>query len=243
MNVVILLVVFFLSGLVQGATGFGSGLLALGLLVLFGSPIKDVSVILVLPSLFVSLSLLWRLWREFRGDRIVPLLVAAVLAVPAGVFLLRESAPHTLYLILGLLLIASVVQRAIPRLARRRWHPVWMGVPCGLLSGVLAGALNTGGPPVVAFTSTQRFGRHRYAAVLQVAFVVFSLTRLLILTATGMFTLERLWLSACGIPMAVVGALLGLRVLSKLSDEWLGRIVAAALLLLGVRYTYLAFAC
>ena len=234
------LLAFFVAGVVQGATGFGSGLVSVALLGLIGVGIKSSSVILVFPTTCLSLWVLAGLWKHLELRRMLPLLISAVLVIPLGVLFLREARPHTLLFVLSLVLFASVGQRLIPTLKAKRWHPVWLGVPCGVLSGLLGGAFNTGGPPVVAFASTQQFDRYRYVACLQLAFTAYGVGRFLCLVGYGMFTRELFALSLSGVMFAIFGAYLGLRVLSRISDKLLGRIVAVALLALAVRYMHLA---
>ncbi|MFW6158253.1 MAG: TSUP family transporter [Planctomycetota bacterium] len=238
----IVLPVLFVAALVQGATGFGFGLVGLGLLGALLAEFTDASVVLAVPCLTLTVAMLWRLRRQVELRRIAPLVVAAVVAIPAGVFALKAARPEALYLVLGLLLAAAVVQQAVPHLAAHRWHPLWLGVPCGVLSGLLGGAFNTGGPPVVAYVASQRFGRFRHVATLQLAFTVFNVTRIANLTGFGLVTWRLALYGLAAVPAVLLGMFLGLRVLRGMSDRALRIIVALALLLLSVRYLYLAFA-
>ena len=87
-----------------------------------------------------------------------------VVSAPFGVLFLARAEPTILNLVLGAILIVSALQGMIPKLGKKRRHPVYVGVPCVLLSGALTGAFGTGAPPLVAFVSTQGYDRLRYAA-------------------------------------------------------------------------------
>lgn len=233
-SILFLLAIFCVSGIVQGATGFGFGLVAVSLMSLLVD-IREASVMLAPASLAMNLFILMRLRGHFRFGRIVPMFAGAVIGVPIGIWFLFRADPEALHLALACLLLVTVVQNCIPGLARKQWHPVFLGVPCGLLSGVMAGAFASGGPPAVAYVVSQRFDRLRYAATLQMAFALSSLTRILILGGGGVFTRDQLALAAAGMGFAVFGAGLGLHLLRLQSDLSVRRVVLSLLALLAVQ--------
>ena len=128
-----------LGGAVQGATGFGSGLVTVGLLGgLIGA--RDASIAVTLPGLAVVGMLLWPLRRHFRWSGVLPIFCAVVVAVPFGVLFLAHAPRRALEIVLGAVMLASAAYNLHPRLSPRRWHPLWLGVPCGLLGGAIGGA-------------------------------------------------------------------------------------------------------
>ncbi len=232
----------FIAALVQGATGFGFGLVGLGILGVLLAEFADASVVLAVPCLALTGSMLWRLRRRVKVDRMTPLIVMSILAMPVGVLALKHARPEGLYVALSLLLAGAVVQQAVPRLAGRRWHPLWLGVPCGIFSGLLSGAFNTGGPPVVAYVTSQRFDRFRHVGVLALVFCLFNVARIINLSAFGLLTWRLVLLGLAAVPAILLGMLIGMRLLTRMSDRILRIIVSVALFLLSVRYFYLAFA-
>lgn len=235
METAIVLVVFVVAASVQGAAGFGFGLVAISLLSCF-IDIKDASVVLSLASLCMNAFIFWRLREHFRFDRIAPLMFAAVVGAPLGVLLLVHADAHLLKRLLGIILLLTVANGCVPRLADRPWHPIVLGVPCGLLSGALSGAYATGGPPLVAYVRSQGFDKFRYSATLQIVFALNTTIRLIALGATGVFTKRLLALSVWGIGCAVIGAWLGLHVLKRMPERILRRVVAGLLLVMGTKY-------
>lgn len=226
---------FFVAAVVQGAAGFGFGLVALGLLSTLMT-FKTAAVLPVIAVLAVNVTIFVRLRKHFRLDRMVPLTVAALAGVPLGVWFLDQADATIMRFSIGALLIVSAAYSLAPKLAARRWHPYWLGVPCGLLSGGLSGAFGTGGPPLVAYTITQGFERFRYSASLQFVFMVGTLVRLACLIAGGLVTRHDLAISAFGATAAVGGVLLGLKVLRRLADQAIRMVAAVMLLLLGLKY-------
>lgn len=234
-QLVLIVAVLTAAGAVQGASGFGFGLVAVS--ALSGMiPLKQASVMLVLASLSMNLYIFARLRGHFSLDRMAWMLGGAVIGVPLGVWLLVQADEAVLRRLLGAVLLLTVAQRFVPWIKRKRWHPVWVGGPCGLFSGALSGAFATGGPPAVAYVQSQRFDRFRYAASVQVPLAIAATVRIGCLGAAGLFTGRLLALSALGVVCAVGGAWLGLHALKRLPDKSVRAVVLAMLFLLGVRY-------
>ena len=171
------------------------------------------------------------------GGRLrAPILVAVLVGVPFGVVFLARADPGLLHLGLGVLLVASAAQSQVRRLAAWRWHPVWLGAPCGLLSGGLTGAFGTGGPPLVVFVSSQRYDRLRYVATVQLLLAASNVVRLEELVRHGLLRPSMALASALGAACAVAGSMLGLKLLHRMPDRLVRLLVAFFLLAMGIRY-------
>jgi hypothetical protein len=228
-------VIFFAGGTVQGASGFGFGLTSLALLANVAD-LRDASVMVVFGSLAINALVLYCLHEHFALDRVKPFLIAVVLAVPAGVAGLRGLDLTVLQLLLGGLLVLSAIQGLIPALAKHRWHPVWCGVPLGVLSGLFSGALGTGGPPAVAYVASQNFDRRHYVATMQTIFAFSGVVRVVSLITARLLTWHTAGLSLLGAMFAAAGAVLGISLLHRLSDRRVRVVVAIMLLGFGIRY-------
>lgn len=223
------------AGALQGAVGFGSGLVSVGLIgAMVG--IRQASIAFCFPALVLCLLMLYRLREHFRWQRVAPVAVSLVVGVPLGVWFFVRAEPRVLEIVLGSLMAVTVVYNLTPRLARRPWHPVFAGIPCGLLSGAISGALSTGGPSLVAYLSTQRFGRLRFVASLQVLFVINTSVRLVELIRRDVFTPATVSLGLVGAVALPLGALVGLRLLKKIPDRPFRWIVLVLLTVLAIRY-------
>jgi len=227
--------ILFAAGVVQGAVGFGSGLIAVGLIsALIG--VRPASIAFCLPAIALCAMMLWRLRGHLRFHRVAPVVIGLLVGVPVGVWFLAHADHRALEIALGALMALSVLYNLVPRWSRRRWHPVFVGIPCGLLSGMLSGAFSTGGPPLVAYLSTQQFDRLRFAASLQMLFLINTSVRAAELVRRGLFTTQTLWLGLAGVVAVPLGATLGLRLLKKIPDRQFRWVVLALLALLAVRY-------
>jgi len=235
---VFIMVIIMLAGFVQGASGFGFGLVAISLLASFVE-IKEASVVLVFSGLSMNVFIFLHLRSHFKADRVMPLIFSAVLGVPFGVWILVYADAVLLKHLLGVILLLTVAKSFVPKLAHKRWHPLFIGIPCGLFSGGLSGAFSTGGPPLVAYVTTQEFDRFRYSATLQLVLGICAFVRVLCLGAGGVFTVKTFTLSAFSIVFAVAGAWIGLHVLKRLSDRMVKRAILVLLFVLSLKYLIL----
>lgn len=230
-----------LSATVQVLTGFGFGLLALAILGLW-MDLRDAMVIIAPAGLCLNVTLFLRLRNEFSLEGILPLLIACLAGVPAGVWLLLNLGPRSLRWLLAAVMIGTVVHRVWmswrPRV--QLWHPVKAGIPCGLLSGILGGAFGAGGPPVVSYLVNRPVNRFRHVATVQVAAAIASVLRLAEFTRAGLYqTADRGDLLAA-IAAVLGGVLVGTRWLHRLSDEAVRRAILVLLFAGGLYYLHSA---
>ena len=137
-----------LAGSVQGTVGFGFGIVAMSTLPLW-MDVKEAVPLVAALGLLVNIAMTWNLRAHLTWSRLAPLILGGVIGVPIGVTLFVSLNPDLLLIGLGMALIGVAIQqkRTAPG-EGTGLTPAWGGV-AGLASGVLGGAFNTGGPPVV----------------------------------------------------------------------------------------------
>ena len=135
---------------------------------------------------------------------------------------------RTLGVILILYAAYNLLGWAMPPLRHRAW-----AVVAGFSSGVLSGAFNTGGPPVIVFANARGWTAERFRGNLQTYFVLTSFFLLVSHGLTGHFTPVVLRTALIGVPALLVGQLLGVRLCRYLNPDTFRRLVLIFLLLLG----------
>ena len=138
-----------LAGAVRGFSGFGSALIYIPLMsAVYGPQIAAATFLLIdVVSGFAFLARLWRMtvWRE-----VLPLAVSAVVAAQFGALILLYADATALRWTISLVALAVVVVLA----AGWRYHGrprLAITVLVGLLAGVLGGALQMSGPPILVY--------------------------------------------------------------------------------------------
>lgn len=236
-EIYLIIMIIFMAGIVQGASGFGFGLMALASLS-FIMDVKEASIILALTSLSINITIFIVQRRHFKKERIMPLIISAIVGAPLGVCFLLNANHELIRKTLGVVLAITVIQRMIPHISKKRWHQYYLGIPCGLAGGALAGAFGTGGPPVVAYMASQDFDRHRYSAAVQAALGVGTISRIISLGIGNAFTETTLTISGTGIIFAMAGAFAGTIIMKKISDSALKKIISALLAVMAFKYLF-----
>ena len=111
-----------------------------------------------------------------------------------------------------------------------------MAVCVGVLSGVLGGALNEGGPPVIMYLALKRWPHDVVKATLQVYFAVVSFGVLAMMWHRGIYQKQHLIYDALGLPAAALGAFAGTMVYRRIDQDLFGWLVIIALGLVGTAY-------
>lgn len=226
----------FVSALIQSITGFGFGLLGVVLLGFFMN-VREASASIAAVGLVLNGLLLARYWRDFRWERIWPMLITAAVAAPFGLMFLQRAPSRGLYFVLGLVLLTTFAHlRLVRPTARRPWHALYLGIPCGAIGGWIGGAFGAGGPPLVAYLATQQFPLPRYIASLQAVFAVTSGARVIALASSGFFTRPVLGQVTAGCIAAAAGAGAGLLLARRMPKSQLDKATLWFIGLAGVYY-------
>ena len=222
--------VIFASTLLQSATGFGFGMVSMAVLPLF-LPFPAVSMglpLIMIPALAANFFARWRL---FRWRPTLPLAAGIALGMAPGVYVLAELDEDLLKHILGVALVASVAVRVVGgRLFRtagaeegaddRRPHG-WIGTSCGFLSGLLGGAFNIGGPPVIYYLYSRPWPPAQIIASLQGLFLLTAVLKVALGMGSNILGEGAVGVALAGLVPMAAATFLGIRLSSKLSGEWL----------------------
>ena len=135
----------FLAGLTYGLTGFGFALVAVPLLMILLPPQAVVPIQLLLASL-TGIVVVYEARQWVRLKQIWPLMLAGIIGIPLGTYLLTVLDTNVLKIFIGAVISLSALafffgfQRPIrnERLA---------SAPIGFISGVLNGSTGMSGPP------------------------------------------------------------------------------------------------
>ena len=217
-----------LASLVQSLTGFGFALVAVSLLPFFME--LQLAVSLVIAVGLISNIVLWWYHRDsFEWSRVIHLSMASLVTIPVGVIGLRHVPEHLALQGLGLLVLAFVVysllQLSLPELTSRPWAYAF-----GAASGVLTGAFNVGGPPVVIYANCNQWSPQQFKGNIPGVLCVMSSGAIATHLWQGDFNSALMTQVSCALPFFITGLVLGIW-LSKYIDASTFR--QAVLLLLG----------
>ena len=224
--------IFLFGSFVQGASGFGSGLVMMGLSP-FVLETKDATVIVALLIPVISGYLYWKLRRHATRRRVLPYLVGYFAGQPAGILIFVYSGAAVLKIIIGATLVLFCSYLLLSR-REFRLRPDWrLASGAGLAGGVLAGACNTGGPPIVLYVYMQGLEKEETSAILQTIFFAGSLLKVALFAGFGQIAAAHAGWAALYLLFVLAGGALGLVLFSRIDTDRLRRCVYAMLIFVG----------
>ena len=206
-----------LSGAVRGFSGFGSALIYVPLMsAVYGPKIGAASFLLTdfVTGIVFSIGV-WRLatWRE-----VIPLAASAIFAAQFGTLILQYAEPVWLRWVMAALVLAIVVVLS----SGWRYHGrplLIVTILVGLAAGVLGGAVQISGPPVVLFWLSSMAS----VAVVRANFVTFFAIMAAGLIATylwaGLLTAEVIALTAFVAPLHILAMWAGSKLFDRASEQ------------------------
>lgn len=231
-NELILIVVIFVAIFVQSLVGFGSGLIAMPLLA-SALTLKIASPTFALVALVMELVMLARYRAEFAFGAVWRLMVTIVLGIPVGIASARWLDERIMLFCLGVVVcgygLYGLFAPRLPHLKGRGW-PFGMG----FASGVLSGAYNTGGPPLIIYATSQRWLPQAFKANMQSMFLVGSVALVTGHLLGGSITGTVLRYAALALPVALVALLTGFRLERYIRPAAFRRAVLVLLVGLGL---------
>lgn len=159
------IVVIAVSTLVRSTFGFGDALIAMPLLTLVAG-VTTATPLVGLMALTSAATIVASSWRLIDIKSAWRLIVASLIGIPFGLYLLHAAPESFVKRFLGLLLISfSLYNLTRPQLPKLQSSH--LAYPFGFLAGILGGAYNTNGPPIVLYGTLRRWVPIRFRATLQ----------------------------------------------------------------------------
>lgn len=225
--------VVFIGCFTQGLTGFGVGLITMALLpAVIG--LRVATPLVALVGLVLELIMLIRYREAMHFRSIWMLLAACVLGIPIGVFYFIRVDENLALFILGVVTLAYALYALIGFRLPKLSHPIWAWI-FGIAGGVLGGAYNTSGPPVILYGNCRQWLPDEFKSNLAGYFLVGSTMAAATHWFSGNITPNVGLLFFQTLPALLIGFLL-----SQFLDRWLNpdvfrKIVLVLLVVLGVR--------
>jgi uncharacterized membrane protein YfcA len=225
---ILTLAVTFVSAVVHSVAGFGNALIAMPLLApLLG--LKTATPLVALLSGTLNGCLLLRDRKRVEIGAAWRLVAASFAGIPLGLYALKGTWEEPLKVLLGLVILAFAVY-ALVRPGRLSLPDDRYSFAAGFVAGVLGGAYNTNGPPVVVYGMLRRWGPDPFRATLQGYFLV---TGFLIMAghlAAGLWTGGVLRLFFLSLPGVILAMAAGRVIRRRISPGAFGRAVYVSLI-------------
>jgi len=196
-----------LAGIVRGFTGFGSALIYIPLMSAVYGPLIAAPTF-VIADVVTGLSFLSTTWRKAHWDEVLPMAAAAIFAAQFGTLVLQWADPITLRWALSALVLSAVALLA----SGWRYHgkpKLIVTISVGLLAGILGGAVQISGPPIIVYWFGSGHGADLLRANFFAYFSVFSLGSVVTYALHGLMTTTVLALSLFITPVTLGAMAIG----------------------------------
>ena len=228
---VLVLAVLFCSTFIRSAFGFGDALVAMPLLAMVVG-LKTATPLVALAASTIGLTILLKNWRSVQIRSTWRLIAATIAGIPLGLLLLKGAYEGLLQVLLAVILIGFAVFSLLnPRQIVLRGENPAFGF--GFAAGILGGAYNTNGPPVVIYGTLKGWDPLTFRATLQGYFLPSSLFITAGHGASGLWTGEVLRLYLYALPLVFVSIFLGGWINRRFSPQRFSRWVYGLLIALG----------
>ena len=229
---ILVLAILFLSTFIRSALGFGDALIAMPLLALVIG-IQVATPLVAMGASTIAFTILLKSWRKVEIKAAWRLVIATWIGIPLGIFFLKAAPEILVKSLLGILLMGfgayNLFVPDLPKLLNEKWDLV-----TGLIAGILGGAYNTNGPPVVIYGMLRRWDPEKFRATLQGYFLPTGFAILITHGLAGMWTTEVVRLYGYSIPIIIGAVLLGEKVNLLIPQGKFDKIIYGFLVVIGV---------
>ncbi|MDZ7764518.1 MAG: sulfite exporter TauE/SafE family protein [Melioribacteraceae bacterium] len=156
--------IIFLAAFNQGLTGFGFAITSIPLLSLI-IDIKEAIPIAALCGMFLNVYLTIQLRKSIKFDDIKLLILGSAFGIPVGAYFLSTADPFIVEKILAAIILSFVLLNSTnfikPSGIENKWGPLF-----GFASGILGGAFNTNGPPILIYLYLKDWNKYKQKATI-----------------------------------------------------------------------------
>ncbi len=225
-------IILFVASLTKGATGFGFGLLAMPLLLLFLPP--SFAIPLVLGLAFVDeIILQFSIKGRVKIKRILPLLIGGIAGVPFGYFMLDTFSEDSTSVVVSALIIIIGILVLTRRLRHIPDNPIARLIVGGF-SGAVHGVSSLAGPFIASYLDSAGEKKEEFRTDMIITTGLLTFTALIMLFRGGYFTTDLLksWLFL--LPVILLGTLIGIALEHRTNQNKFHFIVMGMVIFAGV---------
>ena len=228
-----LIPVIGLASFVQGTVGFAFGMISMGL----GTILLDAQTasVIVAPLATANIALvLWSVRSDVSWRNTGSMIAGLVVGLPLGLAVLLHGNIDVLTVLIAALLFYTGIRKLVVSDAGGKPLSSWWGVAAGVVGGVLGGAANISGPPLIAYSTRQNWSPGVFKASLLGTFLIGSTLKTSVLIVEGSLRGSLLIAAALLCPVVYVGSFCGIQLFNRVNRDAFGKIVAVMVILLGV---------
>jgi uncharacterized membrane protein YfcA len=232
LSTILVLSIVSFATLLRSTFGFADAMFAMPLLaVIIG--LKTATPLMAIVAMTISTTILIRNWRDVQIKSAWRLFISSLAGIPLGLWFLKgtHDVPMKLFLA-SVIIFFSTYSLIKPRLT-----PIKSETPAyifGFFAGVLGGAYNTNGPPVVMYGSLRKWSPMSFRATLQGYFFMAGIFICLGHGFAGLWTHTVLSYYLFSLPLVLVFTFIGGHMNQSIPKGKFDRIIHSLLIVIGL---------
>ena len=216
-ELVIVLIIVFIAAFIRSVFGFGDAMLAMPLLAVycgldFATPLMAMVGFTIAGLIIISDH------RKVVLSSVSRLVISSVIGIPVGIFFLTRFDESAVKIILAGLIILFSLYRITGWKLRVKISSGWSWM-FGFIAGILGGAYNTNGPPVIIYGTLADWKPGQFRATLQGYFLPTGLFIMAGHALSGLWTREVLTGYLYSLPAILLAFLAGMVARTKISPD------------------------
>lgn len=224
----------FAGGIVNGMTGFGTGLSAMPFW-LQALPSATAAQLAAAAGVTGQLTTLSKIWHAIDWRRVMPMLIAGLAGVPFGAKLVPYADPATFKRGVAFVLIGySVAMLSAGHRLRIARGGRGADALVGFIGGIMAGFAGLSGVAPTIWAALKGWSKEERRGIFQAYNLTILLAMFLAHAVLGLVTASMLICLVLALPATLLGVSIGHRIYERLDDHRFDRVVLWLLLAAGV---------
>jgi len=228
--------IIFMAFFIQAFTGFGSALVAMPLLIALVG-VETAAPLFALIAQIAGIGFLIKYRDSWNWRAVWRVALASLLAIPAGVWGARQLDQDLVLSLLGLFTLAYALFAlgglVMPAIKQQRW-----AYGFGFIAGLLHGAYNTGGPPLVMYGTSQQWQPGEFKSNLQSLFFINGILTISTHVVTGHMSTPIIIQFIMALPVVFIAQQLGFSLDKYINPALFRKAVLVLLVILGIRMLF-----
>jgi uncharacterized membrane protein YfcA len=222
----------FLSTFIRSALGFGDALIAMPLLTMVVG-LQIATPLTAMAATTIATTILLRSWKKVDIKAAWRLVLTTWIGIPVGIYFLKAAPELVVKSLLGIIItgfgLYNLIIPTLPQLVNENWAYL-----TGFIAGILGGAYNTNGPPVVIYGILRRWDPEKFRATLQGYFLPTGLAILITHGMAGLWTTQVVELYLYSIPVIIGAVLIGGIINRRIPKGKFDKIIYGFLVVIGI---------
>ena len=224
----------FTAAFVQGASGFGSGLV----LNAFWLHIMEPAIVIplnIITCLLISGWPLFKLRKTLDFSKLRPFIISGLIGIPLGMHLLQTTDPRLFKISIGIFLVFyAILIFKNNNLSVKVNNNKSIDRFIGLISGFMGGFAALGGILPTIWVSLQKLPKNTQRGTYEPFIFITSIMAVISFAIAGLFTLQIFYDLLLTIPALIIGSFLGMKIYHVIDGEVFQKTILGLIFIAGI---------